>query len=195
MNLQREKREKQADQADQNNRLSLKGGKEGKFPKAKNLSNIGGRQPDLEYEEERMREWRVQRRRLFAFTAASDFDLLRNGDSWIFPNSTAASALRGRHRRKCQSLSLSRKDDAKITSTTHRWDKNQISPRTILPTPTSSYATNCVLTSPTQVYFMKLLNHRFPEAHYNVFHGCIISTQKEPKSFDGLEILYFFYEI
>jgi len=73
--------------------------------------------------------------------------------------------------------------------------KNQISPRTILPTPPSSFATNCVLTSPTQVYFTKLLNHRFPEAHYNVFHGCIISTQKEPKSFDGLEILYFFYEI
>ena len=63
------------------------------------------------------------------------------------------------------------------------------------PHPPSSYATNCVLTSPTQVYFTKLLNHRFPEAHYNVFHGCIISTQKEPKSFDGLEILYFFYEI
>ena len=91
-----------------------------------------------------------------------------------------------------KSLDLSRKDDAKITSTTHRWDKNQISPRTILPTPPSSFATNCVLTSPTQVYFTKLLNHRFPEAHYNVFHGCIISTQKEPKSFDGLEILYFF---
>jgi hypothetical protein len=80
---------------------------------------------------------RRQRRRLFAFTATSDFDLLRKGDSWIFPNSPAGSALRGRHRRKCQSLpfSLSRKDDAKITSTTHRWDKNQISPRTILPTP------------------------------------------------------------
>jgi len=46
-----------------------------------------------------------------------------------------------------------------------------------------------------QFIFTKLLNHRFPEAHYNVFHGCIISTQKEPKSFDGLEILYFFYEI
>ena len=46
-----------------------------------------------------------------------------------------------------------------------------------------------------QFIFTKLLNHRFPEAHYNVFHGCIISTQKEPKSFDGLEILNFFYEI
>jgi len=47
-------------------------------------------------------------------------------------------SLRRRHLgRKCQSFSFSlfRKDDAKITSTTHRWDKNQISPRTILPTP------------------------------------------------------------
>jgi hypothetical protein len=73
---------------------------------------MGGRQPDLEYEEEkereRPREWRVRRRRLFASTAdSSDFDLLRNGGSWMFPNSPAASAWRGSHRRKCQSLSLS----------------------------------------------------------------------------------------
>merc|ERR1712037_50330 len=100
-----------------------KGGKKGKCSKSKK-ENIRGRQPDLEYEEERETERmkRRQRRRLFAFTAASDFDLLRKGDSWIFPNSPAGSALRGRHRRKCQSLSLSlsQKDDAKITSTTHR---------------------------------------------------------------------------
>lgn len=49
------------------------------------------------------------------------------------------------------------------------------------PHPPSSYATNCVLTSPTQVYFTKLLNHRFPEAHYNVFHGCIISPLPTPR--------------
>ena len=55
MNLQREKGEEQADQPDQNNSLSLKGGKKGKFPKAKK-ENIRGRQPDLEYEEERERE-------------------------------------------------------------------------------------------------------------------------------------------
>ena len=98
MNLQREKGEEQADQPDQNNSLSLKGGKKENFPKAKKKT---GRQPDLEYEEEREREnermKRRQRRRLFAFTAASDFDLLRKGDSWIFPNSPAGSALRGRH--------------------------------------------------------------------------------------------------
>jgi len=150
-----------------------------------------------ERENERMK--RRQRRRLFAFTAASDFDLLRKGDSWIFPNSPAGSALRGRHRRKCQSLpfSLSRKDDAKITSTTHRWDKNQISPRTILPTHVPPFLMPLIVfwCRQRQFIFTKLLNHRFPEAHYNVFHGCIISTQKEPKSFDGLEILYFFYEI
>jgi len=128
--------------------------------------------------------------------ATSDFDLLRKGDSWIFPNSPAASALRRRHRRKCQSLSISLgKMMPRLPQQLTDEIKNQISPRTILPTPPSSFATNCVLTSPTQVYFTKLLNHRFPEAHYNVFHGCIISTQKEPKSFDGLEILYFFYEI
>jgi len=108
MNLQREKGEEQADQSDQNNSLSLKGGKKGKFSKSKK-ENIRGRQPDLEYEEEREKERmkRRQRRRLFAFTATSDFDLLRKGDSWIFPNSPAASALRRRHRRKCQSLSIS----------------------------------------------------------------------------------------
>ena len=57
MNLQREKGEEQADQSDQNNSLSLKGGKKGKFSKSKK-ENIRGRQPDLEYEEEREREWR-----------------------------------------------------------------------------------------------------------------------------------------
>ena len=197
MNLQREKGEEQADQPDQNNSLSLKGGKKGKFSKSKK-ENIRGRQPDLEYEEERMREWRVQRRRLFAFTAASDFDLLRKGDSWIFPNSPAGSALRGRHRRKCQSLSPSL-SLGKMMPRLPQQLTDEIKTKSALepsfPHPPSSYATNCVLTSPTQVYFTKLLNHRFPEAHYNVFHGCIISTQKEPKSFDGLEILYFFYEI
>lgn len=38
----------------------------------------------------------------------------------------------------------------------------------------------------------KTAKPQFPEAHYNVFHYCINSSQKEPKSFDGLEITKLF---
>lgn len=31
--------------------------------------------------------------------------------------------------------------------------------------------------------YEKLLNHRFPEAHYNVFHDCILSSQQRAKVF------------
>lgn len=50
----------------------------------------------------------------------------------------------------------------------------------------SNYLFRC----PNNYFEKKLLNLRFPEAHYNVFHDCTLSSQKEPKSFDGLEISY-----
>jgi len=34
----------------------------------------------------------------------------------------------------------------------------------------------------------KTAKSQFPDAHYNVFHYCINSSQEEPKSFDGLDI-------
>lgn len=195
MNLQREKGEEQADQSDQNNSLSLKGGKKGNFPKAKKKT---GRQPDLEYEEEREREWRddnegdsslsPQRVTSIFWEKATpgSFPIHRQDPLWGVAIEESAKV--------SHSLSL-----GKMMPRLPQQLTDEIKTKSALepsfPHPPSSYATNCVLTSPTQVYFTKLLNHRFPEAHYNVFHGCIISTQKEPKSFDGLEILYFFYEI
>jgi len=151
-----------------------------------------------ERENERMK--RRQRRRLFAFTAASDFDLLRKGDSWIFPNSPAGSALRGRHRRKCQSLPLSLSLGKMMPRlpqqlTDEIKTKSALEPSFPHTSPPFLMPLIVFWCRQRQFIFTKLLNHRFPEAHYNVFHGCIISTQKEPKSFDGLEILYFFYEI
>ena len=197
MNLQREKGEEQADQPDQNNSLSLKGGKKRKISKSKK-ENIRGRQPDLEYEEEREREWRddnegdssLSPRRVTSIfrekATPGSFPIHRQDPLWGVAIEESAKV----------SLSLSL---GKMMPRLPQQLTDEIKTKSALepsfPHPPSSYATNCVLTSPTQVYFTKLLNHRFPEAHYNVFHGCIISTQKEPKSFDGLEILYFFYEI
>jgi len=45
-----------------------------------------------EREKERMEKGRKDQR-LFTAAQSSDFDLLRKGDSWIFPNSPAASAV------------------------------------------------------------------------------------------------------
>ena len=172
-----------------------------KFSQSKK-ENIRGRQPDLEYEEERERERENEETttketlRFHRGEWLRSFEKRRLLDLSQFTGRIRFEGSPSKKVPKSLSPSLSRKDDAKITSTTHRWDKKTKSAlEPSFPHPPSSYATNCVLTSPTQVYFTKLLNHRFPEAHYNVFHGCIISTQKEPKSFDGLEILYFFYEI
>lgn len=198
MNLQREKGEEQADQPDQNNSLSLKGGKKGKFSKSKKENRKTTRSRIWRRKRERTREWRddnegdssLSPRRVTSIfwekATPGSFPIHRQDPLWgVAIEESAKVSLPLSLGKMMPRLPQQLTDEIKT--------KSALEPS--FPHPPSSYATNCVLTSPTQVYFTKLLNHRFPEAHYNVFHGCIISTQKEPKSFDGLEILYFFYEI
>jgi len=73
---------------------------------------------------------------------------------------------------------------------THRWYKTylehclQISPRT--PFPRKPFLLPLIVFWCRQRQFIftmkKLLNHRFPEAHYNVFHGCIKLVVKRSQS-------------
>ena len=73
---------------------------------------------------------------------------------------------------------------------THRWYITylehclQISPRT--PFPRKPFLLPLIVFWCRQRQFIftmkKLLNHRFPEAHYNVFHGCIKLVVKRSQS-------------
>jgi len=161
MNLQREKGEEQADQSDQNNSLSLKGGKKGKFSKSKK-ENIRGRQPDLEYEEEREREreneetttketlrfhrgeWlrSFEKRRLLDLSQFTGRIRFEGSPSKKVPKSPSLPLSLGKMMpRLPQQLT----DEIKTKSALENHPSHT--------PPPLSYATNCVLMSPTPVYF------------------------------------------
>jgi len=123
------------------------------------------------------------------------FDLWREGTPGCSEIHLQEHPLGGRrHRRKCQSilisLSLFQGRWCQYYLNTHRWYITylehclQISPRT--PFPRKPFLLPLIVFWCRQRQFIftmkKLLNHRFPEAHYNVFHGCIKLVVKRSQS-------------
>jgi len=167
-----------------NNNLSFKSSK------LKRKSLLGQKK-----KEKTSREWK-RRAQTIQDPDLRYFDLWREGTPGCSEIHLQKHPLGGRrHRRKCQSilisLSLFQGRWCQYYLNTHRWYITylehclQISPRT--PFPRKPFLLPLIVFWCRQRQFIftmkKLLNHRFPEAHYNVFHGCIISSQKEPKSF------------